>query len=68
MRPTRNKDMGLKKTVGGVQGQSWSETVNSNLEEELKFCTQSTYFPCSGDLWVSKEYFLEFWGWYKVKN
>lgn len=68
MRPTRNRDSGLKKTVGGVQGQSCTETVNLNLEEELKICTQSAYFPCSGDLWVSKEYLLEFGGWYKIKN
>lgn len=68
MRSTRNRDTGLGKSVGGVQGQSWSETIRLHLEEELKICTQSTYFPCRSDLWISKEYLLEFWGWYKATN
>lgn len=68
MRSTRNKDTGLGKTVGGVQGQSWSETVRLDLEEETKICIQSTYFPCRSHLRISKEYLLKFRGWYKVTN
>lgn len=41
MRSTR--DTGLGKTVGGVRGQSWSKTVRSDLEEELKISTQSIF-------------------------